>query len=168
MRVVEDQQVFTSTQACAAVKITYRQLDHWVRKGLVRPSVDEGKGSGRRRLFSAEDVVHLWLIRVLLGAGFSLGKIQRMFDYVKRELREVDLESAHLIISGDSVALVSREQLVEVLSQPGQGMLNICPLGDVAEIFGPAVVEKVTVGGHETADIARRSNARPDLAGTPA
>ena len=32
--------------ACAAVGITYRQLDYWARTGLLQPSVRAAKGSG--------------------------------------------------------------------------------------------------------------------------
>lgn len=51
--------------AHAAAGISYRQLDHWARQGWVTPSVDPGEGRSGRRLYSADDVVRLDLLRHL-------------------------------------------------------------------------------------------------------
>ena len=45
--------------------ISYRQLDHWARLGWVMPSIDSGEGRSGRRLYSADDVVRLDLLRHL-------------------------------------------------------------------------------------------------------
>lgn len=37
-------------------EITYRQLDYWVRRGYVTPSVSEGRGHGNPRRWSEADV----------------------------------------------------------------------------------------------------------------
>ena len=37
---------FSGTQAADIVGITYRQLDYWARTDLVRPAVNDAKGSG--------------------------------------------------------------------------------------------------------------------------
>lgn len=51
--------------AHALAGISYRQLDHWARQGWVTPSVDAGEGRSGRRLYSADDVVRLDLLRHL-------------------------------------------------------------------------------------------------------
>lgn len=47
---------YTTLDVCRATGCTYRQLDYWVRTGMVTPSVNAPHGSGSRRLFSAADV----------------------------------------------------------------------------------------------------------------
>lgn len=51
--------------AHALAAISYRQLDHWARQGWVTPSIDAGAGRSGRRLYSADDVVRLDLLRHL-------------------------------------------------------------------------------------------------------
>ncbi|MET0830789.1 MAG: MerR family transcriptional regulator, partial [Acidimicrobiia bacterium] len=43
---------FRAPQVCAAVGISYRQLDYWARTGLIRPSIQGAQGSGSQRLYS--------------------------------------------------------------------------------------------------------------------
>src|SRR3954464_406256 len=45
--------------ACAAAKITYRQLDYWARTGLVAPSVRSATGSGTQRPYSFPHILVL-------------------------------------------------------------------------------------------------------------
>jgi Na+(H+)/acetate symporter ActP len=45
----------SSAQVCARAGVTYRQLDHWSRLGLVRPTVDSS-GSGTQRQWDATSV----------------------------------------------------------------------------------------------------------------
>ncbi|HET9092928.1 MAG TPA: MerR family transcriptional regulator, partial [Acidimicrobiales bacterium] len=48
---------YRGPQVCKIVGITYRQLDHWDRTGLVSPSLAAARGSGTQRLYSYRDVV---------------------------------------------------------------------------------------------------------------
>ena len=55
----------SASDAHQAAGITYRQCDHWARKGWVRPSIDPGNGRAGRRLYRWSDVVRLDLLRHL-------------------------------------------------------------------------------------------------------
>jgi DNA-binding transcriptional MerR regulator len=55
----------SAANAYAAAEITYRQLDHWARQGWVRPSISLGEGRSGKRLYAADDVVRLSLLRHL-------------------------------------------------------------------------------------------------------
>ena len=59
---------FRGPQVCKIVGITYRQLDYWARTDLVRPSINDAKGSGTQRTYSFQDLVRL-KVDVLLVAG---------------------------------------------------------------------------------------------------
>lgn len=79
---------FRGPEACAAARITYRQLDYWCRTGLVVPSVRSAAGSGTQRLYSRTDVVRLALVRVLLDAGYCLTAIRGALPVIVETARE--------------------------------------------------------------------------------
>ena len=114
---------FGGKQVLTIVGITYRQLDHWARTDLLRPSLCDAKGSGSRRRYSYDDVVQLKVIKKLLDGGQSLHAVRKVIDRLRVEGENVG--SAQLVIAGDSVALVrDREELVDLL-RGGQGVLSI-------------------------------------------
>jgi DNA-binding transcriptional MerR regulator len=114
---------FGGKQVLAIVGITYRQLDHWARTDLLRPSLCDAKGSGSRRRYSYDDVVQLKVIKKLLDGGQSLQAARKVIERLRVEGEDVG--SAQLVIAGDSVALArDREELVDLL-RGGQGVLSI-------------------------------------------
>jgi DNA-binding transcriptional MerR regulator len=115
--------------ACAAVKITYRQLDYWARTGLVEPSIRPAAGSGSQRLYSFRDILMLRVVKQLLDAGVSLQNIrsavEQLRDWGVEELAEITLMS-----DGASVyACTSPDEVVDLLRH-GQGVFGIA-LGPV-------------------------------------
>lgn len=127
---------FSAPQACRLVGISYRQIDYWARTGLLRPSLAEAKGSGRRRRYSYRDLVQLKVIRRLLDAGVGLVKIRRVVAFLDGQLGE-DLASASLVLNGGESLLVHHEgELVDALRH-GQGVLSVVALGALsAELDG--------------------------------
>lgn len=70
------ERTYRAPEVCRRVGITYRQLDYWIRTGLIE--IDNPyPGSGDRRLYSADTVAELTLIRKLLSLGFRLEAIRR-------------------------------------------------------------------------------------------
>jgi hypothetical protein len=61
---VAGQRAFTSMEVVALSGLSYRQLDYAIRTGRVRPTIDEGLGSGHVRLFAALDVVKARLVEL--------------------------------------------------------------------------------------------------------
>jgi DNA-binding transcriptional MerR regulator len=107
------------------VGITDRQLDYWTRTGLVTPSVQAADGSGSRRFYSFTDVVELRIIKRLLDAGVSLGKIRKAIGYLRRESGGKLLSDVTLMSDGDRIyACHSSEEVVDVLSH-GQAVFGI-------------------------------------------
>ncbi len=49
---------YSSTDVVRQTGLTYRILDYWCRTGVIIPD-NEGRGSGSRRSFSAEQMQHL-------------------------------------------------------------------------------------------------------------
>jgi DNA-binding transcriptional MerR regulator len=122
---------FSGTRAAKVVGITYRQLDYWARTDLLRPSLVEAAGSGSRRKYSYRDLLELRVIKTLLDAGIRLESVREVFSYLRQHVG-TDIASAHIVISGNQVALCDGDELVDVLRK-GQGVLNVLPLAGVKD-----------------------------------
>lgn len=57
-------------------RLSYRQLDYWVRSGRISPSVQDALGTGDRRVWSPADVE-------------ALAEVLDILERHKRELREL-------------------------------------------------------------------------------
>lgn len=60
----------TSYEVARLARITYRQLDHWTRKGWVVP-IEEHTGSGVPRHFTNDETEHVRIMAELVHAGFA-------------------------------------------------------------------------------------------------
>jgi hypothetical protein len=63
----------SASEAHEVAGISYRQCDHWARRGWVVPSIDRGEGRWGRRQYSTSDVIRLDLLRHLAQSGVSTG-----------------------------------------------------------------------------------------------
>lgn len=60
----------TTEEVAAAAGISYRQLDHWVRRGLI--DGPEAKGSGRAREWTAQQAAVAIMTGRLVNAGIEV------------------------------------------------------------------------------------------------
>src|SRR5262245_33805289 len=147
---------FRGPQVCKIVGISYRQLDYWARTHLVRPSLEDARGSGTQRRYSYRDLVRLKVIKNLLDSGVKLQAARRAIEYVRGDLGD-DWASASLVLNGTNSVLVrTGEDLVDVVRH-GQGVLNIVSLGQV--------VDELEASIHELSDVA--ADASPARAAHP-
>jgi len=117
--------------AMKAAGISYRQLDYWARTDLVKPSIQDAKGSGSQRMYSFGDIVQLKVIKNLLDAGVTLPKIRKAVDYLRTELKR-PLQDVMLVSDGRSIhACISPTEVVDLLAG-GQGVFAIA-VGKVYE-----------------------------------
>jgi DNA-binding transcriptional MerR regulator len=131
---------FSGAKAAEIVGITYRQLDYWARTDLVRPSVEDAKGSGSRRRYSYRDLLELKVIKALLDAGIRLETVREVFSYLRDQLGE-DVTRANLVIQGSSSVLIQTDGELIDLVKKGQGVLNILPLAGVKDEVDAAIVD---------------------------
>ena len=129
---------FSGTQAADVVGITYRQLDYWARTDLVRPDVNDAKGSGSRRHYSYRNLLELRMVKSLLDAGIKLESVRDVFAYLRSHVDD-DITSAHLVIEGSSVILCRGDELIDVVRR-GQGVLNLLPLAQVKDQVDDKIV----------------------------
>ena len=131
---------FSAPQACRLVGISYRQIDYWARTGLLRPSLAEAQGSGRRRRYSYRDLVQLKVIRRLLDAGIGLVKIRRVLAFLGTHMGE-DLASTSLVVNGSESLLVHHEgELVDAL-RGGQVVFSVVALGALSAELDGAITD---------------------------
>jgi DNA-binding transcriptional MerR regulator len=130
---------FRGPQVCAIVGITYRQLDHWARTDLLRPSITEARGSGSQRRYSYTDLVQLKVIKRMLDAGISLKSARRAIECLRGFGDQ--LTTASLVIDENrSVLAQTGEEVIDLLAG-GQGVLNIVPLGSLVNELQVAITD---------------------------
>ncbi|WP_419841198.1 MerR family transcriptional regulator [Candidatus Poriferisodalis sp.] len=131
---------FTSKQAEKIVGISYRQLDHWARIGLVKPSVAQAAGSGSRRRYSYNDLVELKIANKMREQNVELKSIARAFDYLRNQMGG-EVASANIVISGSDVLLADDETVMSLLRQGQTAMLSVLPVAGVRRELDTAVVK---------------------------
>jgi DNA-binding transcriptional MerR regulator len=134
------QRGFSGAEAAQIVGITYRQLDYWARTDLVRPSLEDAKGSGSRRRYGYYDLLQLRVIKNLLDAGIRLETVREVFAYLREHLGE-DVTRASLVIQGSTTVLIETDGELIDLVKKGQGVLNILPLSNVRDELDAKIVE---------------------------
>jgi len=131
---------FSGAKAAEIVGITYRQLDYWARTDLVRPSLEDAKGSGSRRRYSYRDLLELKVIKSLIDAGIKLESVREVFTYLQENLGE-DVTTANLVIQGNQAVLVRDGGELIDLVRKGQGVLNVLALANVVTDVDARIVE---------------------------
>lgn len=131
---------FSGTQTAKVVGISYRQLDYWARTDLVRPSLEDAKGSGSRRRYSYHDLLELKVIKNLLDSGLRLESVREVFSYLRDNLGE-DVTRANLVINGSSAVLVQSDGELIDLVKKGQGVLNVLALAGVKDDLDASIHE---------------------------
>ncbi len=105
-----------ATRARGLAGITYRQLDHWARRGWVRPSVDVGLGRAGRRLYGPADVVRLGALGHFGAAGLDVGKLGPV-------LADLDIDSMlelDFLIAADGCGTVTVVRAEELRGEAAQ------------------------------------------------
>jgi DNA-binding transcriptional MerR regulator len=91
---------WSSHEAARIVGISYRQIDHWDRTGVVKPTMILGhKGSGSRRRYSHTDVCKLMLVSMLVRSGYRLERVRDL-------LPTLDL-SENLLVIWDDIGVLT-------------------------------------------------------------
>lgn len=123
-------------QAAEICGCSYRQIDYWVRSGLIpRPEVP-ANGPGSRRGFSLRDLVRARLIVELKKRGLPADTLRRAMDALTDKWREMErLPGRQLMIVGDQLLWdLSGEQLLNVIAaQDKVTTLVVLPIGEIVE-----------------------------------
>ena len=153
---------FSTAEVARLTGLTARQLDHWDRKGFLRPSLEKASGYGSTRRYSFADVVRLRVAARLRASGVGLARIRRCAEALARLDPSADLGRARLMVVGTSVLWARSDREVVDLLKDGQLVL-VCSLGDaVAEAVG-AVARLSREAGRANPPAARPHGKKSSL-----
>lgn len=114
-------QGFRTSEVVKLTGLTPRQLDHWDRTGLFRPSLAHAEGRGSARFYSFLDVVQLRVVKKLLDAGLSTKKLRKCLTFLRENLRRDSFSDLSLVTNGKDIFMVTENHLLALdLLKSGQ------------------------------------------------
>lgn len=144
-----------SRVAVVLTKVSMRQLDHWDRENIVKPSSRTGTGKGSRREYSFRDLVALKMAKRLRDGGISLQKIRKALTYLRKNFPELETPLAELrfVTNGVNFFVLTNDPQVILDPQGGQLVFSFALgkmieelKGELKELVIPKE-ERVTVAG---------------------
>ncbi len=95
---------FRTSEVAKLTNLTIRQLGHWDKTGLFKPSLASSEGRGSARFYSFLDIVQLRIAKRLLAAGLNVRRLRKCMDYLRNNLKDVDnIATLSLVTDGISV-----------------------------------------------------------------
>lgn len=116
--------VYQRLEASRIAGVTERQLDHWVRTGVVEATIGPPAGSGRHRLFSSTDVVKVVIIKRLIDTGIAWEAIRAVMEYLRWRSVQ-DMAGLVLVYDGATVHACGSVADIPSLPRAGQGFFGI-------------------------------------------
>jgi DNA-binding transcriptional MerR regulator len=139
------------------IGISYRQLDYWARTGLVRPSIQDARGSGSQRLYSFQDLATLKLIKRMLDSGVSLQRIREAMGTLKA-LKEPPLGTT-LVSDGSRIYAVESPEAIVDLVRGGQAVFAIAVDRLWTDLQGSIAQGSIAKSGHKKGRAASAGGA---------
>lgn len=105
---------YSSSQVCDLTGATYRQLDYWVRTGILRPEYADAHGSGTQRRFAPEQVRLVRLIVRLRELGIGHEALIHAAERVD-DAGHAEWCDGYLIVTLDGSPIVTIDPIPDVL-----------------------------------------------------
>lgn len=99
--------LYSSSQACKITGVTYRQLDHWIRLGVINPFINP-KGSGKERRFGVKDLIDLRTAKCLFDLGINSGIIKDLDSDL------LHFPGVHIKIDTEEISAYVFDQMKEI------------------------------------------------------
>ena len=103
---------YDSKTASLIVGVSLRQIQYWDERGFVRPSVRLAGGRGTKRLYSFHDLVCLKVVKDLAGYGFSLQRIRRCLQPLRKtDGRAIELaHGSRYLTNGEDLFMITNDR----------------------------------------------------------
>ncbi len=100
--------------AAKLADVTRRQVDHWVKIGLIEPAITAPRGNaGTVKLLDFENLFQLLILKALIEAGFSIQALRKMSDQESSDGSV--LESSD--VPGDTPVKLNLARMVELFAK---------------------------------------------------
>jgi DNA-binding transcriptional MerR regulator len=107
--------LLTLPRVAKIVGVEYRTLHSWLRRGLLRPSMQESSGIGVPNLFSAEDAVQAKVIVDLRQSGLSFDRLQQAATQLDGHPKALT-DGAMVLVNG-SVSVVDQDEAAAAIQK---------------------------------------------------
>ena len=135
---------FNSRAVSKIIELSMRQIDHWDKTHLIKPSVQEASGYGSVRLYSFQDLIQFKVVKTLTDKGISLQKIRKAIGYLRKELpnKKKPLVEFKFLTDGETIFALTndKKEIIDTLKS-GQLVFSIAIGELVKELKGE--VEKM-------------------------
>ena len=155
---------FSSNEVVGLTGITPRQLQWWDERGIVVPA-----RSGRRRIYSVDDLAEIAVIVEMRRKGFSLQRMRKIMRFLEREFSRRLGDTVrrgsdyHLLTDGKNIFLEdSAKRVVDVLKNCRQPVFSICLSDTVRQVH--ADIRGGSRKGQQSVAAAGRGGRRRRLA----
>ena len=155
---------FSSNEVVGLTGITPRQLQWWDERGIVVPA-----RSGRRRIYSVDDLAEIAVIVEMRRRGFSLQRMRKIMRFLEREFSRRLGDTVrrgsdyHLLTDGKNIFLEdSARRVVDVLKNCRQPVFSICLSDTVRQVH--ADIRGGSRKGQQSVTAAVRGGRRRRLA----
>ena len=155
-----EQTGFSGPEAVHIVGVTYRQLDYWDTKSVVKPALRQAAGSGSRRRYSRNDLLALGIAKQLRDAGLDLARIRVVIECLRREPATTATTAVLVITATDVVFARSETELVDAV-RSGSAALNVVALSAISGQIEAAIADLAPDAAHTQRTRQRRRSDKP-------
>jgi DNA-binding transcriptional MerR regulator len=114
-------ETYDSKTASRLVGVSLRQLQYWDEQDFIRPSVKLAEGRGTKRLYSFHDLVCLKVVKDLAHHGFTLQKIRRCLEPLKKNATQTDRPAPSLkyLTDGEKLFVITddRQKILDAIER---------------------------------------------------
>ncbi len=123
--------------------LSYRQLDHWDRTHFIKPSLQEAKGTGSRRLYAFLDLIQLRVAKAWREKGISLQNIRKSLTFIKTRFPSIEKPLAQLrfLTDGESICVFTQDPKEMIDTLRGGQMIFSFAIGEIVEEMQEKVIE---------------------------
>ena len=126
---------FNSRAVSKIIELSMRQIDHWDKTHLIKPSVQEASGYGSVRLYSFQDLIQFKVVKTLTDKGISLQKIRKSVGYLRKNLPNIKkpLVELKFLTDGETIFALTndKKEIIDTLKS-GQLVFSIA-IGELVE-----------------------------------
>ena len=133
---------FSGPEAVHIVGVSYRQLDYWDTKNVIKPALSQAAGSGSRRRYSRNDLLALGVAKQLRDAGLDLARIRDVIACLRRQPAATATTAVLMITATDVMFARSETELVDAV-RSGPAALNVVTLSAISEQIEAAIADPV-------------------------